>query len=1145
MPGFKISNISLLARLLSATGIILLVMYPLATSLFIASEVKLYRDLVADQASATLKTLINTVGEQAVIGDYTTIEQVLKARVVHKPFVAFTFTDPDGGKIRTQSNPQPLSSPPWFSRMLALPDQSIEHNVVLGGVNYGRLQAEITHTQFINQAWEDVIDQLLIVGTAILVLFGVIALTLRNGLRPLELATQMAHKLKLGEQQVPLISTEFAAPEIRETVETFNAAVSREAWLADFAAITAQRSKAQHRIQQVLHLVCARLQLDAASISYREHDGLLQIPCVFSLSERPPLEDWLAFADEVMESDAVLSSARQGDSRSLAYVGLPLPIGAELTGVLSLFRFDTAKIEINRTQMELLELCAHWIGVTLAEELQERLMTAQKERAEAVLDNALEAIVMINEEAKIIAFNPAAQQLFGYGAEAALGMLVCNLFPKLKSDMNCCKVEQGIQKIVKDMQQHIYGLRADGSEFPLEISFTAVRGIQEYLGVAVIRDITQRLAAEQVVRRSEARLRRAQRVAQMGEWEYSPVYGEWVWSKELNEIFGLSAQHATTYEQVIAMIHPEDRDRLSNAIASAAAQGGIVEGEFRVLRPDHTLRHVSVYAEPSFDDQGRRSSLFGVMQDITERKRAEAEIQSALMDKMAAEARNRSKSQFLANMSHELRTPLNAIIGYSDMIEESAQAAGQSETAQDAKQIQRAGQHLLSLINGILDLSKIEAGRMDLHLEQFDVPDLVEEVGATIAPLVAKNGNRFSAACDAQVGSMCADITKLRQILFNLIGNACKFTEQGQITLRAATCTQDGEPWIVLEVADTGIGMSPAQMTRLFEPFTQADDSTTRKYGGTGLGLAISRRFCQLMGGDISVQSEIGKGAVFTVELPLAVRLPEAVAMGAPQVVETAARPIGGVLPERRKTVSTVLVVDDDPIIRRLLQETLSLAGFRVVSTGNGAEVVAMAQKHNPVLILLDVLMPGMDGWTVLRGLKQRAELAKIPVVILSNIADKMFAFSLGAADYLQKPINVEVLVPVVQYWVRRGESNTILIVEENNDLRAHLARQMEAANWKVAQASNGVEAMETLRRNRPSMVVLNWTLPELDSVQFMRQLQSVSNGIDIPVVALTDNHASAARQREMRDRVQRVVVKSDRTWDELDAAIQAVLIEA
>jgi len=1145
MLGFKLRNISLLGRLLGVTGIILLVIYPLATSLFIASEIKLYRGLVADQANATLKTLTNTVGEQAVIGDYSTIEQILKARIVQEPFVSFTFTDPDGGKVRTSSRPTHSTSPAWFSRALALPDESIEQAVVLGGVNYGKLQADISHIQFINQAWVDVIAQLLIVGTAILVLFGVIAMTLRNGLRPLEFATQMARKLKLGERQVPVLSTEHAAPEIRETIETFNAAVNREAWLADFAAITAQRSKAQQRIQEVLRLLCTRLQLDAGCISYRESDGLLQIPSIFVLSARPYMEDWIAFADQVMESETMLSNVRQNAGRQLAYVGLPLPIGTTQTGVLSLFRFNAEAIAINRTQLELLELCALWIGVALAEELQGRRMTAQKERAEAVLDNALEAIVMIDEEAKIIAFNPAAQRMFGYTAEAALGMLACNLFPKLKTDASCCHIDQGIQKIVKEMAQHLYGLRADGTEFPLDISFNAVRGIQEFLGVAVIRDITERLAAEQVVRRSEARLRRAQRVAQMGEWEYAPAHGEWVWSKELNEIFGLSAQHATTYTQVISMIHPEDRERLSDAISDAVAKGNAVEGEFRVLRPDHTLRHISVYAEPSFDDQGRRSSLFGVMQDITERKRAEAEIREALVDKLAAEARNRSKSQFLANMSHELRTPLNAIIGYSNMIEESAQASGQAETAQDAIKIHRAGQHLLSLINGILDLSKIEAGRMDLHLEQLDVHALIEEVSATIVPLAAKNDNRFSAVCETKISSMSADATKLRQILFNLIGNACKFTEQGQITLSATTLTQGSQSWVVLDVADTGIGMSPSQMERLFEPFTQADASTTRNYGGTGLGLAISRRFCQMMGGDISVKSEIGQGSTFTVKLPLMPRLPEPLDLAQAQVVETAVRPIGGVLPERRKVVSTVLVVDDDPIMRSLLQDSLAKAGFRVVSAGNGAEVITMVKKHDPALILLDILMPGIDGWTVLRSLKQDALLAKIPVVILSNMADQAFAFSLGAADYLQKPLNVAVLVPVVQYWVRRGQSNTILIVEENNALRAHLTSQMELANWKVAQASNGTEALENLRRSRPSMVVLDWNMPELDGMQFMQQLESMSTGIDIPVVALTDNQASETRLREMREQVQRVVVKSDRTWDELDAAIQAVLLEA
>ncbi len=871
MFGVKFNKISLLTRLLVATGFILLVMYPLATSLFIASEVRLYRSLVAGQTDATLESITHAVTEQAVIGDYTAIEQQLKARVAHVPFFAFSFTDPDGGKVRVQAAPPTLTSPTWFRRALSLPDGVIEKQVILGGVQYGTLRASVSHIQFINQAWTDVLSQLTIIGLAIFVLFGVMAATLRHGLLPLQIVTGMAHRLKKGDYQGAVFSSNNTAPEIRETIETFNAAVCREAWLADFAEIISQRNKAHHRIDDVLRLVCRRLQIDVACISFREADGLLQVPAVYTASRRPRMEDWLNLSDTVIERSRMVRAVRQTDRDSFVYVGLPAPIGATLTGVLNLFRFDAEQLDISRTQMELLELCAHWIGVTLAEEIQEQMMSEQKERAEAVLNNAREAIILINEDARVVSFNPAAEEMFGYRSEAIQGGEICQLFPKLTTDATCCHLDRGIHKIVEEMQQHIYGLRADGSEFPIEISFTAVRGMREHMGVAVIRDITERLAAEQVVRRSESRLRRAQRVAQIGEWEYSPMYGELIWSKELSEIFGLSAHTPVAYNQVITMIHPDDRERMALAFAAAVENGGIVEGEFRILRPDQTLRHVSVFGEPSFDDQGRRSSLFGVMQDITERKRVEAKAQTALVDQLAAEARNRSKSQFLANVSHELRTPLNAILGYSEIIEDEAQIANQPEIVEDSKRIQQAGIHLLALINGMLDLSKIEAGRMDLYCDRFDVNALLNEVAATVAPLAAKNANHFSVIRDAKVTEMYTDSVKLRQILFNLIGNACKFTEQGRITLTVQQMKQDGQAWIALVVKDTGIGMNGAQLQRLFEPFIQADASTTQKYGGTGLGLVISQHFCRLMGGAISVESHVGTGSVFTVKLPVEV----------------------------------------------------------------------------------------------------------------------------------------------------------------------------------------------------------------------------------------------------------------------------------
>ncbi len=797
----------------------------------------------------------------------------------------------------------------------------------------------------------------------------------------------------------------------------------------------------------------------------------------------------------------------------------------------------------------------------------------QKEREiyfRRLIENSMDMIIIVDQNTMFSYVSPSAMRILGYEPEELVGQPFLNYVHQedvYTAVQKMTTVPPDADPIRTQGSNIEYRIRAkDGSWRWLQAVSTnllddpIVNGI-----VSNLRDITWQREAEEKLRTSEANLHAMIENTQDNVWlldnDLHLIAVNTGFKAVYKSLYSKDANIGTYFYDLL----PPHRHEFWKDAYDRALNGEVVKVE-RSYKPDTGQFDLEVTITPIFNSAGQVTGLSCRGHDITDLKQTERELQAA---KDAAEAANRAKSSFLANMSHELRTPLNAIIGYSEMLEEEVAELGNEDLIPDLRKIQSAGSHLLDLINNVLDLSKIEAGRMELYLEYFEVEDMLRSVIMTVDPLVSANSNKLNINMD-HPGVMYADVLKVRQTLVNLVSNAAKFTENGEVSLHITREHNQGEDWIIFRIQDTGVGMSEAQVDSIFNEFQQADSSTTRRYGGTGLGLTISRRLCKMMGGDIAVESQEGVGTTFTVTLPAIVKSnlisEDAPRIHVPPDVSTAVQVM-----EAAQRNGIVLVVDDNPQVRELIARTLTREGFAVETAINGVDGLEKARLLRPDAITLDVMMNQMDGWTMLTHLKSDPGLSNIPVIMVTILDDRTRGFTLGATEYLTKPIDRSRLVEVLSRYRRVPKLSTstvpvvsepsssilapqddedstqpegsspdtdslgrILVVEDHSASRLLLSRMLSSENWQIDEADNGLVALRMIEANIPDVILLDLMMPEMDGFTLAGELQRNPLWREIPVIIITALDLTEEDRARLNGNVIDVIMKNATHSEEL-----------
>ena len=736
----------------------------------------------------------------------------------------------------------------------------------------------------------------------------------------------------------------------------------------------------------------------------------------------------------------------------------------------------------------------------------------RKERAtnlllEGVLENAPIGLGFLDRALRVRHLNKALAAMSDRALGADIGRDIWEVLPQLRGQLEpkLRSVVEGGRLIPNVEVEASSATNPDLVRF-FQMTFYPLRranGQQEADGAGmVVTDVTSSTRVERRLKQSEERFRSLIESTSAIVWILSAA-GEFeepqpTWSAFTGQDFA-----ALKSRGWLDAVHPDDRDTEA-AWQHAAQARSPYETEQRVRRADGEWRWMQVRGVPILEADGAIREWVGSHTDITQRKHAEEAITAA---KTAAEEANKAKSDFLANMSHELRTPLSAIIGYSEMLqEEVAEGVEPDDLLADIGKVESNARHLLGLINDVLDLSKVESGKMEVFTEDFAVGAMVNDLASTVQGLMAKKQNELTIELAPGLAFMHSDLTKVRQILLNLLSNAAKFTTGGTITLAVSQQGAGANAVTCFAVRDTGIGMTEEQLSRLFQRFSQADASTTRRFGGTGLGLSLTRVLAEMLGGTVSVSSVEGQGSTFFVSLPSTFQPTEEAPTESLPSIDLA---------DHKSKQDLVLVIDDDANQRELMTRFLHREGFAARTAENGVLGLELARTLKPRAILCDVMMPGLDGWSVLNALKDDPELAAIPVVMVTFMEQRALAASLGAADYVLKPVQWERFKSVMDRY--RSSGGDVLIVDDDEDTRHRVRDMLERDGWAVAEAENGLEGLKQLEIKRPDIVLLDLTMPVMDGFTFLEKMRGIPQSADVPVVVLTALNLTREDRRRLQ----------------------------